>query len=469
METLVKKISVRLTEPILSALSVMDKRGLGVLLVVDDEERLVGVVTDGDVRRAVLRRIDLGRAAIREIMNPSPYRVEAPYDLEELKRGMLQRRIAHVPIVDPAGRPIDLFSLVDLGLQRLSEVGREGPVARRRKAKPETILVIGGAGYIGSHLVRKLLARKYRVVVLDRLLFGAESLEPLKQDPRFQLIQGDVRNLPDLLLAFREADAVIHLAALVGDPSCQIDEALTIELNYESTQMIADLCRLHGIERLLFASTCSVYGQSDGIVDETGRLEPLSLYAKTKRQSEELLLQASNGDAAPCILRLGTVFGLSPRPRFDLVVNTMTARALQEGKITVFGGNQWRPSVHVADVAEAFCLCLEADLSKIRGEIFNVGSNHLNRTVLEIAQTVSRETGVQGLDIRDDVLDARNYRVSFDKIQTRLGFRTALELEDGIREIAQALRDGTISNYRDRRYHNYESIRERYEQDPYLV
>ncbi|MGB9898519.1 NAD-dependent epimerase/dehydratase family protein, partial [Thermanaerothrix sp.] len=322
------------------------------------------------------------------------------------------------------------------------------------------ILVIGGAGYIGSVLVRKLLGRGYYVTVLDVLLYGDESIRDLYGHDRFEFIRGDMRNVENVVRAMQFADAVVHLGALVGDPACALDEKLTLEINLAATRIIAEVAQGFGIQRFIFASTCSVYGASDQLLDEHSALNPVSLYARTKMESERVLLAMNNERFAPVILRLATVYGLSPRPRFDLVVNLLAAKATCEKRIIIFGGDQWRPFIHVDDAAEAIVRCLEAPLEAIKGQIFNVGSDEQNYQIRQLGDIIRQlipdvEVVLQGEDV-----DKRNYRVSFGKIRKYLGFTPRRTVADGVLEIKAAIEDGRIRDYRDAHYSNLKTLSE---------
>jgi nucleoside-diphosphate-sugar epimerase len=248
-------------------------------------------------------------------------------------------------------------------------------------------------------------------------------------------------------------DAVIHLAGIVGDPACEENPQLAAEINRAATRMLIDVGRGHGIQRFLLASTCSVYGASDFLMDERAQVAPISLYAQTKVDSENLLLDARCANFHPTILRLATLFGVSPRPRFDLVVNLLTARAIRMGKITIFNGEQWRPFMHVYDAARAFLACLEANLDVVSGEVFNAGSYGLNHRLSEIAESILRI--IPAIDVeRVENEDRRNYRVSFDKIHTRLGFVCERSLEDGIRELADMVRRSPAEDFSTEMFNN---------------
>ena len=331
-----------------------------------------------------------------------------------------------------------------------SDLNRKGPIRR--------VLVIGGAGYIGSHLCRQLLDKGYSVRVLDALLYGKESMVELEGDPRFELVVGDSRDIGSVFSAMLGADAVVHLGELVGDPACALDERLTLEVNLAATRMLAEAARGYGVKRFVYASSCSVYGANDDLLDETSELNPVSLYARAKIMSESALLELNDETFHPVILRLSTVFGLSHRPRFDLVVNLLSAKAVREGVITVTGGSQWRPFVHVADVARAMVMCLQAPLETVKGEIFNVGDDANNHSIQQVGKLVNKHTPETTLTSTDDTADRRNYRVSFTKIRTSLGFECARDVESGVRELVNALRQGQIGDHLLARYSNHKTL-----------
>jgi nucleoside-diphosphate-sugar epimerase len=321
----------------------------------------------------------------------------------------------------------------------------------------ESVLVIGGAGYIGSVLSRQLLEEGYRVRVLDSLLFGEGSLSDLSSNPNFELLRADLRHIGSLVKAAQGIDAVIHLAAIVGDSACSINTDLTTEINYAATRMLIEVCKGASVSRLLFASSCSVYGASDFLMDERSETVPISLYAHTKLDSERVLLNGRTSTLHPTILRLSTVFGLSPRPRFDLIVNLLTARAVHDGKILIFNHNQWRPFIHVKDVARAFVCAIQAPLCAVSGEIFNVGSYKLNYALGEVADKIREQLPQLEIEYKEN-LDKRNYRVSFDKIHSNLSFTCKTDLEEGIVELRRSLENGMVKDYRDKVFSNYEFL-----------
>src|SRR4029077_16919253 len=324
----------------------------------------------------------------------------------------------------------------------------------------ETVLVVGGAGYIGSLVIGKLLALGFSVRLLDNLLYGDGAIRSLLANPKLEFMKGDCRNIEDVVRAMKGVRNVIHLAAIVGDPACAENDENALQTNYAATRMMLEIAKGNGVERFLFASSCSVYGASESIMDEQSETIPISLYAETKLHSERVLLETKSSTFHPIILRFATVFGLAPRPRFDLVVNLLTAKAIQDGVITVHNGDQWRPFIHVRDVAEAVVQAFCAPLEAVSGEIFNVGDDKMNFTLTQVAEKIRRQIpNARIVDIENS--DRRNYRVSFRKIRACIGFTARYSIEDGIREITRAYESGHIRDYRHPFYNNVIYLKER--------
>lgn len=303
------------------------------------------------------------------------------------------------------------------------------------------VLVTGGAGYIGSFVVNGLLDKGYEVVVLDALFYGEKGLESFVRRKGVTFIKGDITDPAKVEESLAGVDKVIALAAIVGDPACSVNEEMTWKINYESVKLLTDLSIKHGVSRLVFASSCSVYGSNDKVkfLTEESELHPVSIYAETRILSEEYILSKKEL-ISPVILRLSTVFGLSPRMRFDLAINIMTAKAVSNGVIDVFGGNQWRPFVHVRDVANAFVMAMEADDQQVRGQVFNAGSTDSNYQIEDIAKIIAEEIPGTQINNNSSAIDQRNYNVIFDKIHKKINFKSQFSVRDGVREIAAWLR-----------------------------
>ena len=366
-----------------------------------------------------------------------------------LAESVLWGALAFAPLVLPRIF-LNLNTRHESGLISMAVKGR-GPV-----------LVVGGGGYIGSHVVDLLLKEGFPVRLFDRFLYGRGPISEFEANSRFEIIEGDITDIMKLTEAMSGASAVVHLAGLVGDPACAVDEAFTRHTNVIATRMLKEVAMSLGVPRFIFASSCSVYGASDIEVDETSALNPVSLYANTKIDSERELLSRIDETLCVTILRFATVFGHSRRPRFDLVANLFTAQAINEGRITVTGENQWRPFVHVRDLARAIVMTLKAKPSVVHSQTFNVGDSRLNVTIGELGKRVhaivSQEKPVE-IIVNNNVNDKRNYLVSFQKIKRALGFEASTMLEDGIREMVQEFHKGTYNHYRDAIYSNLEMTR----------
>lgn len=370
-----------------------------------------------------------------------------------------ERLSAAVAVATPAWT---LLAITVFGIRysRMS-MGQHYRVVPRQKdehGKVEDVLIIGGAGYIGSVLTEQLLAKGYRVRILDMELFGRESLQTMIKHPRLEFMNGDFRNIEDLVKALHDIDAVIHLAAIVGDPACALDNDTTIAVNYAAAKMMAQLARANGITRVVFASTCSVYGESEEIRTEESEPNPVSLYATTKVDAERILLDADDGTFRPTILRFATAYGWSHRPRFDLVANLFAAQAVTEKHIRVFNGDQWRPFVHTRDIARACVMAMEAPLSKVGGQIFNVGDHSQNFTLTQLGEIVGKAMPETFVEAVTNDEDPRNYRVDFTKIQKVLGFRASVDLTEGIAEMVQAVQNGAVTDWRDPVYSNVKTL-----------
>ena len=326
------------------------------------------------------------------------------------------------------------------------------------KREDSCVLLLGGAGYLGSVLVGKLLASGRRVRVLDSFMFGEQSLNQVRAHPQCELVRGDVRDVGIVVKCMQGCETVIHLAAIVGDSACDENQQLAMEVNWAATRMLTDVALECGVRRFVFASSCSVYGASDFFLNEASPVNPLSMYAEMKLESETILLKAKSTTFAPSILRLGTLFGLSPRMRFDLVVNLFVAHAVSMRRIAILNGAQWRPLIHVRDAAQAFVTCLEAATHTVSGEVFNVGAAQLNLQIEQLGRAVARVVAGTEIEMLQNE-DRRNYRVTFDKIHERLGFSYSKTMQYGIQEIYGAILAGRISDFTTAQFNNQIALR----------
>ena len=325
------------------------------------------------------------------------------------------------------------------------------------------VLITGGAGYIGSLLTSELLRANYHVTVVDSLLFGGESLLSFLHHPNFHFVKSDVtepRAIRDALKKdWSRPQAVVHLAAIVGFPACQaVGKQVAWQYNFEATKTVFGQAADLGVERFVFSSTYSNYGLSpDGKpVTEESPLNPQSLYAETKIAAEEFLLSQKDAACAPLILRFATLYGISPRMRFDLIVNQFVLEAFTKRQLIIYQRGYSRSFVHIRDVVRGVIMGLEADASKVRSQIFNLGTDRGNYSKDDIVRLVLKrmpETVVQYKDLTFGG-DMRDITVSFAKVKNVLGFDITLDADDGVREVLFALKTGIIKDPTDEKYRN---------------
>jgi nucleoside-diphosphate-sugar epimerase len=311
------------------------------------------------------------------------------------------------------------------------------------------ILVTGGAGYVGSIVVDELLGRGYLVRALDSLLHGSvPSLLLAWGHPEFEFVQADLRDQNACRAALDGVGAVVHLAAVVGDPACSRDPEFARAVNLNATKRLLDDAAAAGVERFVFASTCSNYGRldEDSFATEEFALAPISLYAETKVAAEEAILTRSGNGLAGCCLRLATVYGSSPRMRFDLTVNEFTREVTLERDLLVYGEQFWRPYVHVRDAAQAILLALEAPAEVVAGEVFNVGDTDENYRKLDLVELLKQRFPQAKVEFVHRDEDPRDYRVSFEKIKQDLDFKPRWSVPAGMDEVIALLRSGLLDD-----------------------
>lgn len=320
------------------------------------------------------------------------------------------------------------------------------------------ILVTGAAGYIGSVLIRQLLMKGYKVRGLDTLFFGGDSLLGIYNHPNFEFIKGDIRNHDVIENAVLEVTDIVHLAAIIGDLACSKQPKLAYEINWEATKNLFDYCEQKTeVKNFIFASTCSNYGkmEGDGFVNENSELKPVSLYAELKVKFEEYLLKSkTRNNFYPTSLRFSTVYGLSPRIRFDLTVNEFMKEVALGRELKIFGEQFWRPYCHVNDIASACVTVLESVSELIDHNVFNVGDTNENYTKKMIANEILEIVADAKISFIKKNEDPRDYKVDFSKIKDNLRFNTTKTVKDGLLEINQIIKYGIIDNPDNEKYKN---------------
>ena len=323
------------------------------------------------------------------------------------------------------------------------------------------VLVTGGAGYVGSILTPQLVAEGHDVTILEKFYFGKQTLGNLLKTKRVNVWEMDIRDLEKSGKSLKGFDAVIHLAALSNDPSCELNPDLTQDVNIGGSLQLFRMAKNGGVKRVVFSSSCSVYGFGEGqILTENSAQNPVSAYAESKIKAEEYLFSLADKNFQPTALRFATVYGLSPRMRFDLAINLMTMNGVTKKKIFIMGGGkQWRPFIHVRDVASVFSQVIRAPLSKVGGKVFNVGSDEQNYQIGDLAKMVASQLKDVQLEWTPDDPDKRTYHVSFQKVNTDLGFSPKYDAKFAIDEISKALRDGTIPDPAEESYYNIRTLK----------
>jgi nucleoside-diphosphate-sugar epimerase len=321
------------------------------------------------------------------------------------------------------------------------------------------ILVVGGAGYVGCVLVPELVERGYAVKVFDRLYYGDQGLKDVRD--RIEVEVGDIRTMTAATL--EDVDGVINLSGLSNDPTAEYNPRANYEMNTAATEKLARLCKEAGVRRFLFASSCSIYDIGEGndekdvLLDESSPVDPKAAYSRSKYEAERILLDLADAEFCPVILRKGTVYGFSPRLRYDLVVNTFVKDALSRGCLTPYsGGEMWRPMVDVRDAAKAYITCLQAPEEKVAGQVFNVVNRNFRISELALRVREGLRQAGAGAEITPDYRykGVRNYRVSGRKLERTLDFKPTVSVEESVVDMVEKIRQFGYTDFDSPRYYN---------------
>lgn len=324
------------------------------------------------------------------------------------------------------------------------------------------VLVTGGAGYIGVTLCERLLANGYKVIIYDSFYWGRKPISHLANNKSLTIVEGEITDTSKVASLIETGTDVIHLASLSNDPSCDLKPEWSEQVNHHATVRLAQAAKKRGGRRFVLASSCSVYGFGNNeFLHESSLCNPVSLYAQLKLKSEKEISLLADDNFSPVYLRQATIFGLSPRMRFDLAINQMTLHAITKGKIFVMGGGeQWRPFLHVRDAASLFQKCIEADYQTVHKQVFNAGSNENNFQIVELAEHVKNEIGGVEIVVTPDDVDKRNYNVDFSKVSRELGFTPGTDISGGIKEIADYIREDRNRDYLSSEFFNIQRMQE---------
>lgn len=434
-----------------------------ILTVVNKKKSLLGVISTGDLRRAILGGFN-PNDSIKNIYNRDvTYVYKKELEQKKLNKSnftsnSLGDTTFYIPIIDK-NKQVKNILTVEKVLNILEDNNSKKNIKKKRLPK---ILIVGGAGFIGTVLASKLLEKNYHVTILDKLIYDNKVIKKnFINKKNLNFILGDICDLNTQIRAIKEIDIVVYLAEIVGDPACNAKPEDALKTNYLSVLSFANLCSYLAIEKFIYTSSCSVYGldKNNNLLNEKSNLNPVSHYARIKIMSEKALLTSANNYFKPTIVRLGTVFGPSKRMRFDLVVNTMSKFAYYKKKIDVYGGNQLRPNIHVEDVADGIISIIKAKKKSVENEIFNLSNDKLNLEIIQIAKKVKKTFKNANLNIIKTSVDTRNYKVSSNKIKNKTGFVAKRSIENALKEIKNLFSNNKIKNPDNKKYNNFLSLK----------
>lgn len=445
-----KLITVNSNISISEAIKKITEHECRVLLVLKNK-KIYGYLQEGDIKRALVQKKFTLKTKICKILNKKPFVVKNNLSLKNKIKKLKDSARLRAPIVNSDNNITGLIYFSNF------ENLYQGQNLDFKNSKKKRILLVGGAGYIGSVLATMLLKLNYYVIIYDLFKFGYKSISKIKKNKNLKVIKGDSGDTKKILKIAFGIDAIVDLSGIVGDPACELDPTKTIAENYFKSKNLAEIAKLLQIQKYIFISSCSVYGLSNGRrqIDEKTKENPISLYAECKLNCEKEILKLKEKNFCPIILRLATVFGYSPRQRFDLVANIFTLMVAQKKSIRVFGGKQFRPNIHVYDVAKAIRLVLDAPIKKVKNQIFNVGCNKLNLRILDLARIILKHNKSSNLKVEKDITDHRDYHVNFDKIRKILKFKTRFNIYTGTKELYKAIKNKKCKVKSKESYSNY--------------
>ncbi len=446
-----KKFSLNENKKIIDILRLFEKINTNLCLVVNKNNKFIGLITSSDIRRAFIEGYSK-YSKISKIINKKPLYLKDRIDENQISNIISSSKFNSIeppliPLIDKNNIPYKLINKKDLNFPIISKNIKIG-------IKPK-ILLIGGAGYIGTNLAKKLLKEGYHVTIFDKFVYNSKNTISLKlKNKNLIAVKGDTRNIDQTFNVVKKNDIVIHLAELVGDPLCEKRPAKTYSVNYLASMTISNICKNLGISKFIYVSSCSVYGarSDEKFSDEKSEINPLSVYAKLKALCEKTIIRNLGEYCRPCILRLGTVFGNSLRPRYDLVLNIFAGLIANKKKIIINGGNQWRPFVHVNDVCDVIFQIIKLDKKKTNGQIFNIAS--YNYKISEIGKIIKKIYPKIEVTYSDTGVDRRNYKALSKKANRILKFKPKVSIKNGIKDLVRFTKKNKIKNIRKKIFQN---------------
>ena len=447
----IKGYCIDINKKIIDVLGLFETAGTNLAIVINKSSKFLGIITSSDIRRAFIKGYNKD-SSIKKIVNYKPLFLKDKVDENQLSNVISSSKFNNInppliPLIDKNDIPYNILNKQDLNLPIISKNKKIG-------FKPN-ILLIGGAGYIGTNLTKKFLEQGYRVTIFDKFIYLSKREMKLKlKSKNLILVDGDTRSIDQTFEVVKKNDIVIHLAELVGDPLCEKRPSKTYSVNYLASMTISNICKNLGISKFIYVSSCSVYGarKDENFADENSEINPLSVYGKLKALSEKTIIRNLGEYCRPCILRLGTVFGGSLRPRYDLVLNIFSGLIANNKKIIINGGEQWRPFVHINDVCDVIIKIIKLDKNKTNGQIFNIAS--YNFKISQIGKIIKKIYPTIKIENQKGNYDKRNYKVSSDKAKKILNFKPKVSIEKGIKDLVTFTKKNKIKNIKQKKYLN---------------
>ena len=442
----IKKYCILYTKNILDVYKLFEKNKINFLIVIDNKQKFLGIITPTDIRKAFIKGFTL-KSKISNIFNKNPIFIKGGINNLKIKNIISKKNFTNInppiiPLVNNHGKPKGLIQ-------------KDKLVSLKKKTNKKNILLLGGAGYIGSILTKQLLNDNFNVTVYDKFIYlKKKKFENIFKNENLKCIKGDSRNLEQIFELIKKTDAVVHLAEMVGDPLCEKRPEKTYTINYLASLSIANICKNLGVEKFIYISSCSVYGSNKDKtpLNESSEINPLSVYAKLKSICEDAIISNSGDYFKPCILRLGTVYGNSYRPRYDLVANLFSGLIANKQKIYIEGGDQWRPFICVSDVAEIIKRIIKSPRNLTSGQIFNVVSENLK--IKDIGKMISKIFPKSKIKIIEKKQDFRDYKVTASKAEKILKFKPKIKMKNGIKEMVRYTLNSKIKNIKSKKYIN---------------
>ncbi len=443
----IKNFCINENKKVIDVIHLFDKSKTNILLVINNKNKFKGIVTITDLRKGILKGLSNGSSLI-SIINKNPLYLKEKIDEDKISNILSSNRFneidpPYIPIIDKNNFPKRIVKKESLNLNLISNV----------KEKQNKVLLIGGAGYIGSILAKHLLKKKFSVTIFDKFIYQSQTeLKTKINSKKLKLIKGDSRDISQIFDVIKKNNVIIHLAELVGDPLCEVRPSKTYEINFLASIAISNICKNLPVSKFIYISSCSIYGSNDKILTERSKIKPLSVYAKLKALCEKTIIRNSGEFCKPCILRLGTVYGNSLRPRFDLVINLFASKVANNQPIQVTGGEQWRPFIHVDEVADTIIKIIKLDNHKVNGQIFNLTS--FNSKIIDIAKSFKKIFPNTKLIIKKSSKDKRNYKVSSERAKKLLNFKPKIKFKNGIINMVSFIKKNKITNINKKKYLN---------------